>query len=117
MGMTISNKAYDILKFIALVLLPAVASLYLGLGELWEWPETDKVVASIVLVDTFLGVLLQLNTVKYRNDVSRMDGYLAANGSDPDTGIPNLKLVITTSPEELLSSKTATLKIGQPPEH
>lgn len=115
--MQFSNKAYDIGKFLAMVALPAFASLYLGLGQLWEWPSTEEVVASIVLCNTFLGVILQVDNVRYKNNGERMDGYLAPNGSDVDTGMPNMRLVVTTPPDELLSGKVAHLKIGQPPAH
>lgn len=110
-----SNKAYDVLKFIALVVLPALAVLYMGLGQIWEWPETEKVAGSIVLVDTFLGALLQISTKKYNNDPNALDGYLYSNTVDEDTGLPDLKLMVTTPPDELLNGKRARLKIGPPP--
>ena len=113
--MNLSNKTYDVLKFIAMVVLPALAALYLGFGQIWDWPETEKVAASIVLFDTFLGTILQIDSVKYKNDPSRMDGFLTANGVNEDTGIPNLQLVITTPPEDLLSKDAARLRIGDPP--
>lgn len=113
----LNNKTYDVLKYIALIVLPAFATMYLGFGQLWEWPATDKVVASIVLFNTFLGIVLQINTVRYNNDPNSLDGFLDATGVHPDTGLPNLKLVVTTPPEELLHHKTARLKIGLPPEH
>lgn len=108
-----NNKTYDMLKFVALIVLPALAVLYLGLGQLWEWPATDKVVGTITILDTFLGALLQISTAKYNNNP---DGYLDANGANPDTGIPNLTLTVTKPPEELLSGKTARLKIGPAPQ-
>lgn len=113
--MTLSNKLYDRLKFLAMVGLPALAALYLGLGQLWNWPETEKVVASIVLVNTFLGALLRLSTAKYKRNLSNYDGFLSATGVDEITGHPNLNLVVTTPPAELLASDVVRLKVGPPP--
>lgn len=110
--MNLSNKTYDLLKFIALIALPAVATLYLGLGELWDFPNTEAVAGSIVLVDTFLGALLQLSSGK----ASNIEGYLDSEGVDPDTGLPNLKMTITKPPDEILQSNMIRLKVGAVPE-
>ena len=60
-----SNKTYDILKWIALVLLPAVATLYLGLAKIWNFPYPTEISGTIMLVDTFLGTLLGISSIKY----------------------------------------------------
>ena len=49
-----SNKVYDILKYIALIVLPAVATLYLGLAAIWGLPYGEAISGTIMLVDTFL---------------------------------------------------------------
>jgi hypothetical protein len=111
----LTGKTYDILKFMAMVVLPALATLYLSLGQLWDWPSTQEVAASIVLVNTFLGALLQLNARSYYKNDKNYDGFLSANGADPDTGIPNLKMTVTKDPSEILAGDTMTLKVGEAP--
>lgn len=113
--MYFKGKLYDVLKFIALIFLPAFGVFYVGLGQIWGFPEIDKVATSIVVVQTFLGTLLQISSSQYRNSVKAISGYLTANGEDPDTGIPNLQLTVTKHPTEILEGKTAMLKIGSPP--
>src|SRR4051812_16416668 len=108
----LTGKLYDVLKLIAMVVLPALATLYLGLGNLWNWPSTDEVDASIVLLNTFLGALLQLNARSYYKDDSNYDGFLSSNSNDPDTGLPNLKMTITKLPDEILSENVIRLKVG-----
>ena len=115
--MQFSNTAYNNLKFIALVALPALAVLYSGLGELWGLSYTDQIVGSIILIDTFLGALLQISSSKYHKDDANYDGFLTSNGVHPDTGIPNLQMVVTKDPNEILEGKVARLKIGAPPKH
>jgi hypothetical protein len=60
-----SNKVYDILKFIAQVVLPALGTLYFALAGIWGWPMGEQVVGTITAVDTFLGVLLGISTSRY----------------------------------------------------
>lgn len=63
--MQFSNKTYDILKFIALKVLPALATLWLTLGEIWNFPYTAQIGATITALDAFLGVLLGISTKNY----------------------------------------------------
>lgn len=113
--MILNSKLYDALKWVALVVLPALAVLYLGLGTLWEWERTKEVVGTIALIDTFLGAILQLSSHNFKNDPRNLDGYLDSSGADPDTGIPDLKLVVTRNPDELLNKNVVMLKVGAPP--
>lgn len=109
------NKVYDVLKFISMVVFPAFAALYLGLAQLWNWPNAEQVVASLALISTFLGTVLQISAVKYNNSDAGTDGYLGAQGVDADTGHPDLKLTLTKMPGELMDKKHIRLKVGQPP--
>jgi len=63
--MKISNKAYDILKWIALYLLPALGTLYFALSGIWGLPYGEEIVGTITAVDTFLGVLLGISSAQY----------------------------------------------------
>ena len=60
-----SNKVYDVLKFIALVVLPALGTLYFALSTIWGLPYGEQIVGTITAVDTFLGALLGISSVKY----------------------------------------------------
>ena len=66
----LDNKVYDILKWVALVLLPACAALYFGLSEIWALPYGEEIVGTITVIDTFLGALLGISTKKF-NDAIR----------------------------------------------
>ena len=65
--MKMSNKTYDILKWIALYFLPALATLYFALAGIWNLPYGEQVLGTISALDTFLGVLLELSNAKYKN--------------------------------------------------
>lgn len=60
-----SNKLYDCLKWIALVVLPALASLYIGLGQFWTIPYPEQIAGTIMLVDAFLGTILGISSINY----------------------------------------------------
>lgn len=62
-----SNKVYDILKYIAQIILPAVATLYFALAGIWNFPYGEEVVGTITAVDTFLGVVLGISSASYKN--------------------------------------------------
>lgn len=60
-----SNKMYDTLKWIALILLPAVGTFYFALAGIWELPYAEQVVGTITAVDTLLGALLGIASAGY----------------------------------------------------
>lgn len=60
-----SNKVYDILKWIAQMLLPALGTLYFALAGIWNFPFGEEVVGTITAIDTFLGVLLGISSINY----------------------------------------------------
>lgn len=63
--MKLSNKVYDVLKWIAMYLLPAVGTMYFALSGIWGFPYGEQVVGTITAVDTFLGVILGISTATY----------------------------------------------------
>ena len=64
--MKLSNKVYDILKFIAMVILPAIGTLYFGLARIWNLPYSEEIVGTITIIDTFLGTILGINSSQYK---------------------------------------------------
>ena len=66
--MRMSNKVYDVLKWIALILLPALGTLYFALAQIWNFPYAEEIVGTITAVDAFLGAILQISTNQYKRD-------------------------------------------------
>ena len=93
--MKLSNNAYDALKWIALVFLPACQVLWLGLGKVWGFPYLAEIGASIACVDAFLGTLLGVSNLQYKKpeegvqDTVNMDTFEAmmevSDGYQDDT--------------------------------
>lgn len=70
----ITGKSYDILKFCALVAFPALGTFYFVLAGIWGLPAAEQVVGTIVAVDTFLGVVLQISSNAYEKSDDRYGG-------------------------------------------
>ena len=60
-----SNKVYDVLKYIAQIVLPALATLYFALAQIWGLPYGEQIVGTITAVDAFLGALLMISSTMY----------------------------------------------------
>ena len=68
------NKVYDILKYLTIIVLPAIGALYTGLAQIWELPYAAQIPATITVICTFLGAILCISTAQYNNgDVDEED--------------------------------------------
>jgi len=112
-----TSKLYDRLKFITQIGLPAFGTLYFALAGIWGLPSAEQVVGTIVAVDTFLGVLLQLSSNAYKNSGAGVDGLMNVF-MDPE-GKKIFQLHLNGDPEELEESDSVVFKVnkvGAPPE-
>lgn len=66
--MKMNNKVYDVLKFIAQIVLPALGTLYFALAGIWGFPYGEAVVGTVTAVDVFLGALLGISSAQYKKD-------------------------------------------------
>lgn len=63
--MKFKHETYDILKWIAMYLLPAIGTLYFALSSVWGLPYGEQIVGTVTAIDTFLGVILGISTANY----------------------------------------------------
>jgi hypothetical protein len=66
--MKLPDKLYDILKWITMIVLPALATAYVGLAAVWGWPFADEIAKTVAVVCTLLGALLGISTAQYNKD-------------------------------------------------
>lgn len=102
--MKISNQVYDILKWIAQYVLPAIGTLYFALANIWGFPYGEQVVGTITAIDAFLGVILGISTSSYERD-----GTLQIDTSRNSLDKWNFKL--DTPVSEVLNRKTVSFKV------
>ena len=106
--MKLSNKVYDVLKWIATYFLPALGTLYFALSSIWGLPYGEEVVGTITAADAFLGALLGISSSNYQGD-----GALYVNCTNQD-GAPmqlNPELLNVQGKIDLNGKKYLTLKV------
>lgn len=66
--MKLPDKIYNILKWVTMIVLPALATAYVGLAAIWGWPYADEVAKTTAVICTLLGSLLGISTAQYNKD-------------------------------------------------
>ena len=66
--MKIPDKIYDILKWITLVVLPALGTAYVALANVWGFPYPEEISKTVLAVCTLLGALLGISTAEYNRE-------------------------------------------------
>lgn len=67
-NLILSDKTYSLLKWVALILLPALGTLYFALAGIWGLPFGEQIVGTITTIDTFLGAILGISTNNYKKN-------------------------------------------------
>lgn len=65
-----NSKVYDVLKWIALVALPATTALWLTLANIWGFPYAEAIGATLAAVTTFMGALLGISSIQYAKKIN-----------------------------------------------
>lgn len=65
-----NNKTYDVLKWVALVVLPALTTLWLALANIWGFPYAEAIGATMAAITAFLGALLGVSSVQYNKKIN-----------------------------------------------
>lgn len=71
--MKMSNKVYDILKFVAQIVLPAIATFYVTIANIWGLPMGDEISRTVMAIDTLLGAILMISTSQYKKSVDNSE--------------------------------------------
>lgn len=66
--MKLSNKAYDILKWLVLICIPAITAAYVGLAAIWAFPYAEEVAKTSAVICTLLGALIGISTAQYNKE-------------------------------------------------
>lgn len=116
-----NNNTYNVLKFIAQILLPALGTLYLAIAQIWGLPFGREVGLTIAAVDTFLGIILGLSSKRYSEDVKekalpRLENSLVKNaaGELKVFNNPEMPFLVELNqpPDNFLDKKTVTFVVN-----
>jgi len=105
----LGDRAYNFLKYVAQVVLPAAATLVFALSEVWDFPQGLQIVGTITAVDTFLGLLLGLSTKTYNASGAKYDGALVVE-EDGDKKVVRLEL--DSDPDKLDQKAEVTFRVA-----
>lgn len=103
--MNFSNNLYDKLKLLVQVVLPGLATLYVGLAQLWDLPNPEAVAGTIALMATFFGLLVNRAASQYGGA-----GDLVLT-EDPDDGQVYLSADLNQHPSAFKNKKNVTLNV------
>lgn len=106
----IPDKWYDFLKKIALIGLPAIGTAYATIAEIWGMGATTKVLATIVVIETFLGSMLGISTRIYNNSDEKYDGVVHTSIEEA-TGVKLYSLELNEDPETIDTKPSIVLKV------
>lgn len=102
-----NNQTYDILKRVALVVIPALATFVNAVGIVWGVPYTNEVTASITAFGVFLGAALGVSSKNYEPETH---GNLVVTKHD------EVYADFTAEPSNLKDGDTIILKVAKPTE-
>jgi hypothetical protein len=106
----LSNRAYDVLKYIVQIFLPALSALYFGLAQIWGFPNAEQVVGTIALITVFLGAVLLLSSRQYNNSDAKYDGELLVI---PEADKDVYRFQVNLPLEELAKRKDLSFRIDK----
>ena len=66
--MQINDRLYDLLKWITMIVIPALTTAYVGLSAVWGWPYATEIAKTSAVICTLLGALLGISTAQYNKD-------------------------------------------------
>ena len=106
----LSNKIYERLKWVVAVVLPAVATFYISLADLWDLPNALAVAGTCTALATFGGVLLGVSTRSWNQSDGKYDGTIVVGSADDLSGNPDIQLTINNDPNVLAEKRTVRLR-------
>ena len=66
--MKLPDKVYDILKWLVLIVIPALTTAYVGLSTIWGWPYSEEVAKTSAVICALLGAILGISTAQYNKE-------------------------------------------------
>lgn len=100
-----SNKTYDALKYVALIIIPALATFVSAVGIVWGVPHTNDATMTITAFGVFLGSILGISSKNYEPETH---GNLVVTKHD------DVYADFASEPTDLKDGDTIVLKVTKP---
>lgn len=82
--MKLNDKTYDILKWIVMIVIPALTTAYVGLAAIWGFPYAEEIAKTSAVICTLLGALLGISTAQYNKDMGKHEPTYGGMVDDED---------------------------------
>lgn len=105
--MTLNNKTYDVIKWIAQYFIPAAGTLYAALSKIWGFPYGSEVVGTLSAIDIFLGAILGISSANYSGE-----GTLEIH-ADAEADKDVYTLMLNVPVESLADKDSVTFKVNR----
>lgn len=105
--MKFTDKQYDMLKWLAQIVLPALGTLYFALSAIWGLPKGEEIVGTITAIDAFLGAILGLSTSQYNK--SGKDGQIIIDESRSEKDV--YRMEFNGDPSEIKAKSQVTFVV------
>lgn len=107
----VSNKVYDLLRFVAVIVLPGLGTAYFGLAGLLGLPAAEQVVGTITITDTFLGFVVSRLRSSYKKSDARFDGAITV---EPNHEEGTTDLNVSIDRQAVIDKDEVLVKIKKP---
>ena len=108
----LSEAMYKVVKQLVQVILPAFSAAYFGLASIWGFPSPEKVVGTIAVITTFLGVTLKISVKNYKEAGLGVAGQMVVK-EKPGGGLL-YSLEVSGPVEDLADMEAVTFKVVHP---
>lgn len=110
--MFIQGKMYDAVRWTAQVVLPAVATFYFTVAQIWGLPNAEQVVGTLVALATLLGVFVGLSKVSYDRSGAKYDGEIVVTKLPDGNKRADLVLKNYENPADIVNQKEVLFKVN-----
>lgn len=104
----LSSKQYNILKWVVIIVLPAITTVYGTFSNIWGWPYGDQIVASFSAITLFLGIIIGVSTRSYNMSSAGPSGTLVVDRTDANT---QTYLAFKQDPNTIADGSQITLNV------
>lgn len=108
----LSGRTYEILKWVAAIVLPAIGALYFALSGIWGLPKGEEVVGTIAAINVFVGAIVGVSTKQYYAN-GKYDGVANVLNADDPNQKTLFDLELNREPESLVDAKDVTFRINK----
>jgi hypothetical protein len=110
-GTVLNNKQYDTAKFLTVIVLPALGTLYFALAQIWGLPAGEQILGSVLAVEACIGAVLGISAKQYQESGAKYAGQINVTDTPQKT---TFDLELKDEPEDLINKDEVTFKVNTP---